>query len=79
MIMRARPRAATSAKRPHSLPEGTTFAPTWHSDVSAPLSANAVKRPSRRRATSSREDALDGVLRAEGEDLLEGRLERLRH
>src|SRR6266511_1783532 len=59
-IIRARPRAATSAKRPQSAPEGTTFAPTWQRAVSRPLSANAVKRPSRRRATSSRKTRSTG-------------------
>src|SRR6266508_1608775 len=60
MIIRARPRAATSAKRPQSAPEGTTFAPTWQRAVSRPLSANAVNRPSRRRATSSRKTRSTG-------------------
>src|SRR6266511_3862470 len=59
-IIRARPRAATSAKRPQSAPEGTTFAPTWQRAVSRPLSANAVKRPSRRRGTSSRKTRSTG-------------------
>src|SRR5436305_1282123 len=54
MIIRGRPREATSANRPHSAPEGTTFAPTWQSAVSRRSSAKAVNRPNPRRATSSR-------------------------
>ena len=51
--------------------------PTWQSagEPSARRSS-AVKRPSPRRATSSEEDALDRVLGAEGEDLVQRRFDQ---
>src|SRR5207244_2977346 len=57
---RARPPAAARAKAPHPRPDGTTFAPTWQSAVSRPFSASAEKRPSPRRATSSRKTRSTG-------------------
>ena len=53
--------AAASAKTAQPLPEGTMFAPTWQSALSAPsVAATAEKRPSPRRATSSRKTRSTG-------------------
>src|SRR4051794_5450800 len=52
--MRAPPRAALRPKAPHPLPAGTTFAPTWQSAWRRPRRPRPTKRPSPRRATSSR-------------------------
>src|SRR5690348_14064404 len=60
MIIRARPRIVTSPKRAQSRPDGTTFAPTWQSASSRPLSAKAENLPSPRRATSSRKTRSTG-------------------
>src|SRR5205823_1916683 len=49
-----------SANRSAPGPLGTTFAPTWQSAVSRPSSASAWKRPSPRRAMSSRKTRSTG-------------------
>jgi hypothetical protein len=54
MIMRAWPSAVASANAAQLSPDGTTFAPTWQSATSASSRSSAEKRPSPRRAMSSR-------------------------
>ena len=59
--MRAPLRAAASAKAAQPRPEGTTFAPTWHSASSRRSGpTTAEKRPSPRRAMSSRKTRSTG-------------------
>ena len=60
MIIRARPRTVASAKNAQPSPDGTTFAPTWQSAIRRPSRSSAEKRPSPRRAMSSRKTRSTG-------------------
>ncbi len=64
---RARPRRA---KAPQPSPEGTALTPTWHSARSSRPSASADEAAQAAPRDVLEEDALDGILGAEAEDLL---------
>ena len=71
--MRACPPRTDSANAPQPRPDGTTFAPRWQSASRRSPRSSPRKRPSRAPRGVLEENALDRILRAEGEHLVERR------
>ena len=78
IIMRGAARAASPRERAAALARtGTTFAPRWQSARSSPVLGERDEAAEPAPRDVLEEDALDGILRAEGEDLLAPGLDEL--